>query len=287
MAEICKKVPSAIAQRARQEIHVPVDAYLGREGFLLNELPKVFAEIKKCKFLKLSGIYAHFANIEDTRDFSHAQKQIKEYQKALEKAREFGFKNPRCGGASLETHISATSGLLIYEKGLGINSLIRLGIGVYGLWPSKDIKNVSKNKIELKPVLSWKTKIAQVKILPKGYSVGYGLTYVTKQKIKIAIIPQGYADGFDRGLSNKGEVLIRGTRCKILGRISMNMFVVDVSYLPKVKIEEEVVILGRQGKEEITAEEIAEKIDTINYEVTTRISSLLPRVIVKGRVGVR
>ena len=116
--------------------------------------------------------------------------------------------------------------------------------------------------------------------MSSGRTVGYGLTYKTKRDTKIALIPQGYADGLDRRFSNNGEVLICGKRCKILGRISMNMCVVDVSHLNKVENEDEVVILGRQGKEEITAEEIAEKIDTINYEVTTRISALLPRVVV-------
>mgnify|MGYP001616553602 FL=1 len=119
-----------------------------------------------------------------------------------------------------------------------------------------------------------------MKILPKGSFVGYGLTYITKKKTKIAVIPQGYADGFNRGLSNRGEVLIRGRRCKVIGRVSMNMFTVDVSHLTSVKAEDEVVMIGRQGKEKITAEEIARKLHTINYEITTRISSLLPRVIV-------
>ena len=266
---------SAIAKNVDviQEVHIPVDAYLGREGFLLSELPKVFTEIKKCKFIKLTGIYAHFANIEDTTNFTHAQKQIKEYKRVLKLAKNFGFKN-------LQTHISATSGLLIYEKNKGINSLIRLGIGVYGMWPSEHIKFLYKNKMELKPVLSWKTKIAQIKTLPAGSTVGYGLTHMTYEKTKIAVIPQGYADGFDRRFSNKGEVLIAGTRCKILGRIAMNMCVVDVTHLSEVKTEEEVVILGQQGEIEITAEEMAKKIDTINYEITTRISALLPRVIV-------
>src|SRR3989338_1707735 len=248
-----------------QEIHIPIDAYLGREGFLWSELPSLFSEIKKCNNIKVSGIYAHFANIEDTSSFSHAQKQINEYKKALELANKFGFKN-------IETHISATSGLLVYEKGLGINSIIRLGLGVYGMWPSENIKNIYRNRIELKPVLSWKTKMAQVKTLPKGHSIGYGLTYTTKKKTKIAIIPQGYADGFDRGFSNNGEVLIGGTRCKVIGRISMNMFAVDVSHLSGVKVEDEVVIIGNQGNEEITAEDLAKKLDTINYEITTRIS---------------
>ncbi|MCX6751816.1 MAG: alanine racemase [Candidatus Nomurabacteria bacterium] len=258
--------------KTKQEIHVPIDAYLGREGFLEKELPKFFEELKKCKNVKLTGIYAHFANIEDTTSFAHAQRQIDKYTQAIKLAGKFGFKN-------LQTHISATSGLLVYEKDKGINSLVRLGIGVYGMWPSEHIKYQYKNKLELKSVLSWKTKIAQIKTLPAGSTIGYGLTYMTYVPTKIAIIPQGYADGLDRGLSNKGEVLIKGTRCKILGRVAMNMFVVNISHLKNVKAEDEVVIIGSQGKEQISAEEIAEKIDTINYEVTTRISSLLPKII--------
>lgn len=271
-----------------QEIHIPIDAFLGREGFFLNELIELFRKIKNLENIKLSGIYAHFANIEDARlseesflrmkNSSHAYKQIDRYLQALELAENFGFKN-------LQTHISSTSGLLAYEKGKGIHSIIRLGIGVYGMWPSTYLKSKYNNKNKnshfiLKPVLAWKTKVAQIKVLPSGYTVGYGLTYKTKKETKVALIPQGYSDGLDRGLSNKGEVLIAGTRCKILGRISMNMCVVNISHLKNVKIEDEVVILGRQGKEEITTEEIAEKIDTINYEVTTRISTLLPRIIV-------
>ena len=106
------------------------------------------------------------------------------------------------------------------------------------------------------------------------------MTYITSKRTKIAIIPQGYADGFGREFSNKGEVLIGGTRCKVLGRVAMNMFVVDVSHLKKVKEEDEVVLLGKQMKEEITAEEMAEKTNTINYEITTRISPFLPRIVI-------
>ncbi|MEK9181441.1 MAG: alanine racemase [Patescibacteria group bacterium] len=277
---------SAIAKSVQviQEVHISVDAYLGREGFLFSELLVLFREIKNLESIKFSGIYAHFANIEDTqlteesfwraKNKTHAYKQIDNYFQALELAEKFGFKN-------LQTHISSTSGLLAYEKKKGIYSIIRLGIGVYGMWPSKYLQSTYRNaKFNLKPVLSWKTKIAQIKILPEGYTIGYGLTYRTKKETKIALIPQGYSDGIDRGLSNKGEVLIVGTKCKILGRVSMNMFVVNVSHLKNVQPENEVVILGRQKNKEITAEEIAEKIGTINYEVTTRISSLLPRIVV-------
>lgn len=160
--------------KIKQEIHLPIDAHLGREGFLLNELPEIFEEIKKSKNIKLSGIYAHFANLEDTTDFSHAKIQIDKYKQAIKLADKSGFKN-------LQTHISATSGLLIHEKGKGIHLLIRLGIGIYGMWPSERIKLLYKNKLKLKPVLSWKTKIAQIKILPKGATIGYGLTYKTKK----------------------------------------------------------------------------------------------------------
>lgn len=264
--------------KIKQEIHLPIDALLGREGFLKEDLPKVFSIVKESKYLKLTGMYAHFANIEDTNNFTHAQKQIHKYSQALEVAKKFNFKN-------LQTHISATSGLLVYEKNKGINNIIRLGIGVYGLWPSEHIKflylpaQAGKNKLELKPVLSWKTKVAEVKTLEAGATIGYGLEYMTYEKTKIAIIPQGYADGFPRGLSNNGEVLIKGSKCKILGRVMMNMFVVNVTHLENLEGEEEVVLIGGQNMEKITAEKLARNINTINYEITTRISPLLPRII--------
>lgn len=259
--------------KVKQRIHIPVDAHLGREGFLLSELPELFREIKKSKKIKFTGIYAHFANIEDTANFTHAKKQIDEYTNAVKLAAEFGFKD-------LQTHISATSGLLVYEKGKGAHPLVRLGIGVYGMWPGEHLKLKYRNRIKLRPVLSLKTKVAQIKTLPKGSTIGYGLTHKAVKTTKIALIPIGYADGMDRGFSNKGKVLIKGTKCEILGRISMNMFVVDINHLPNAKIEDEVVILGRQGKREITAEEMAEEIGTINYEITARLSPLLPRIVI-------
>lgn len=264
-----------IAQKLKikQEIHASVDAYLGREGFQKDEFIEFLKEVKSSQNVKLSGIYAHFANIEDTNNFTHAKKQIKKYQEAINLAKKFGFNN-------LQTHISATSGLLVYEKNKNLNTFVRLGIGIYGLWPSEYIKYLYKNKLKLKRVLTWKTKIAKVKNLPAGHTVGYGLTYMTYEPTKIAVIPIGYADGLDRGLSNKGKVLIHGTECKILGRVAMNMFVVNVNHLKEVKIEEEVVLIGEQNKEEITAEEIGRKIDTINYEIVTRLSPLIPRIIV-------
>jgi alanine racemase len=254
------------------EAHVAIDAHLGREGIMPKEIELFLFELKKCKWVQVTGVYAHFANIEDTENFTHAEKQIAEYEKTITLFEKHGFKN-------LQTHISATSGILMYEKNKGVNSIVRLGIGLYGFWPSDYIEYLYKKKITLKPVLLWKTKVAQVKIIPAGETIGYGLSYLTKHKTKIAVIPQGYSDGLDRKLSNKGEVLISGKRCKILGRMAMNMFVVDVSYLKQVKAEDEVVIVGTQGKQQITAGEIAETIGTIHYEFVARLSALLPRVV--------
>ena len=185
---------------------------------------------------------------------------------------ESGYKN-------IKTHISATSGVLAYEKWRGLHTIVRVGVGLYGLWPSQELKKIWQKKITLLPVMRFISHIAQIKEIQAMEFIGYGLTYKTKEKMIIAVIPQGYSNGVNRLSSNNGEVLIRGKRAQILGRIAMNMFVVDVSHVKGVKPEDEVVIIGTQKGELVTAEEIASKTQTINYEVTTRISSLLPRII--------
>jgi alanine racemase len=256
----------------KQKVHIAVDSFLGREGIMQKDVEIFVKELLKFKNIIVDGIYSHFANIEDTTNFAYAQKQIDAYENTLNIFKKYGF-------TKIKTHISATSGIMVFEKDKGRNDIVRAGIGIYGMWPSEYLEKKLKNKIKLKPVLTWKTHVAQVKILPVGHSVGYGLTYFTPKETKIAVIPQGYFDGIDRKLSNKGEVLIKGKRCRILGRVAMNMFVVNVSHVKNIKSEDEVVILGKQGKEEITAEELADKIDTINYEITTRISGFLPKII--------
>ncbi len=253
------------------KIHIKIDANLGRQGILVNEAETFAGELFKIKNIEVEGIYAHFANVEDTADFTHAQKQIDDYRKAQEIFSANGFRN-------LKTHISSTAATFVYEKDKGINNIVRIGVGLYGLWPSKNIEQDFGNKFKLKPVMRWATKVAQVKTVPANFTIGYGITYKTKKPTKIAVIPQGYSDGYDRGFSSIGDVLINGKRCKVLGRIAMNMFMVDVSGID-VKAEDEVVLLGKQENEEISAEEIAEKLGTINYEVISRISPLIPRIL--------
>lgn len=257
----------------KAKIHIKIDASLGRQGILLSDAGRFASELKKIKNIDIEGIYAHFSNIEDTRDFSHAQKQIEDYKKAIRIFRLNGLPN-------LKTHESSTAATFVYEKNKGINDIVRIGLGLYGLWPSEEVKQDYSNKFKLKPVMRWITHVAQVKTVPANFTIGYGLTFKTETSTKIAIIPQGYSNGYDRGLSNIGEVLISGKRCKILGRVAMNMFAVDVSNAGKVKTEDEVVLLGRQKNEQISAEELAGKLGTINYEIVARISPLIPRVLI-------
>jgi alanine racemase len=255
------------------KVHLAIDSYLGREGIMPPQVPNIIKEIKNLKNIILDGAYSHFANIEDTMNSTHANRQIETYHKCIEIFRKNGYKD-------INTHISATSGILVYEKGENLHSIVRLGIGLYGMWPSEHLEYLNKKKIVLKPVLKWVTHVAQVKVIPANYPIGYGLTYITKKATKIAVIPQGYFDGLTRSLSNNGEVLIKGKKAKILGRVAMNMVVVDVSLIKDVVPDDEVIIIGTQEKAKITAEELAKKMNTINYEVTTKINALLPRVIV-------
>jgi alanine racemase len=257
----------------KQKVHISIDAHLGREGILPSQVEVFIKEIKKMKNIYVDGAYAHFANIEDTNDLTHATKQINAYGDAVKLFKESGYKN-------IKTHISATSGVLAYEKWKGLHPMVRVGIGLYGMWPSIELEKAWKKKIELKQALRWVTHVAQVKTIPKGESIGYGLTHMTRKETVIAVIPQGYSNGVIRLSSSNGEVLIKGKKAAILGRVAMNMFVVDITHIKGVKPEDEVVILGIQKGESITAEDIAKQTQTINYEVTTRLNPLLPRVAI-------
>jgi len=263
----------AISQATKKQgflarVHLKVDALLGRQGVLPSDLVAFLDAICRHPDIEVISAYGHFANIEDTTDFTHMHAQVAVFEECLEKIR-YRF-------AAVARHLSSTSGLMTYEQEGSGSNLVRLGIGLYGLYPSASLAD-SYASLDLTPSMKWVSHLAQVKTLPAGHPVGYGLTYFSNRPLKIGIVPQGYSDGYDRGLSNVGKVLIDGKRCRVLGRVAMNMFAVDLSNVPEAMQEDEVVLLGAQGEERVTAEEIAEKIDTINYEITTRVSPLLPR----------
>ncbi len=263
----------AVGQKKKIKIpiHIKIDANLGRQGLLISSIPQFIARLTKMPNIKVDGIYSHFANIEDTENTEHVKKQLADFASAVELFMSAGFGN-------FDMHLSATSGLLTLDSKLS-TSMVRLGLGLYGMWPSEELKKNSKRRITLMPVMRWVSHVAQVKQIPKGFSVGYGCTYIAKREMNIAVIPQGYADGFDRGLSNCGEVLIHGMRAPIIGRVAMNMIVADVTHIKDARAEDEVILLGTQKDVQITAEEIAKKLGTINYEITTRVSPLLPRTV--------
>lgn len=269
--ELLNKIGEKNSKLAK--VHLKIETGTSRQGILLSELPKFLDFILNCKAVVLAGVSTHFANIEDTTDHSYALFQLSQYQKALEMIEQRGFKNyirhTACSAAAVlfqETHFD----------------MVRLGISLYGMWSSTETQVSAKQEgidINLKPALTWKTKVAHIKTLPAGTCVSYGCTEKLTQETKTAILPIGYWDGFDRELSSIGNVLIKGVRCRVLGRVCMNMVVVDVNQLSEVRLEDEVVLLGSQGDEFVSAEEIARKTGTINYEVTTRINPLIKRII--------
>ena len=163
--------------------------------------------------------------------------------------------------------------------------MLRTGIGLYGLWPSREtFLSAQSNGIpvpDIKPVLSWKTRIVQIKELPAGSYIGYGCTYKTSRRTRLGVLPVGYADGYDRKCSNSAHVLVRGKRAPLLGRVCMNLIMIDLTDIPEASLEDTVVLLGQDRNEIITAEMMAEWIGTINYEIVTRISPFLPRIIVR------
>ncbi|MFA5128615.1 MAG: alanine racemase [Patescibacteria group bacterium] len=255
------------------KIHIKIETGTSRQGVLENEILDFVKFVKQYPSIEIQGLSTHYANIEDTTDSSFAMEQLSAFTRMAEILKKEGvtpLRHTACSAATIlfpETHFE----------------MVRLGISMYGFWSSKETKAVAKTKnleLDLKPALTWKTIVAQIKNLPSGTPIGYGLSERTGRDSKIAILPIGYYDGYDRKLGSVGNALIRGKRCKVLGRVCMNMIIVDATDLEKIELEDEVVLLGRQGREEITTEDLAGKIGTINYEVVTRINPNILRHIV-------
>ena len=263
------------------DFHLKVDTGMSRQGVLVSDLPIFLSNLKKFPEVKLEGVFTHFANADNLSDPSYPRQQLSNFYQALQMIKGSGL-TPKI------VHAAATTGLFALPE--ASFDMVRIGVAFYGLWPSQEFKN-HFSSFNLKPVLSWKTRITQIKKITKGTPVGYGITEKVKKDSVIALLPIGYYDGYFRALSSVGEVLISGPRyaggfgeaskrCKILGRISMNLSVVDVSAVNGAKVGDEVVLIGQMDGEQITAEEIAKKLGTISYEVVSRINPLLPRVYI-------
>lgn len=255
------------------DVHLKIETGTNRQGVGLEDARRLAAFARDLGHVRVSGLSTHFADIEDTTDHTYAREQLARFLAVADALRKDGFALDACNvGNSAAT-------ILWPEAHL---DWVRVGIAAYGMWPSKETfvaAALGHRQVTLRPALTWKTRVAQVKDVPAGEYISYGRTFRTTSLSRIAVLPVGYYDGYDRGLSN-AYVLIRGMRAQVRGRVCMNMVMVDVSDIPGVGPGDEAVLLGAQGTDTVTADQFASWCGTINYEVTTRIAESVPRVVV-------
>ena len=250
------------------KVHIKIDTGMGRIGFQPdldgeNDIKSIF----KLENLSIDGAFTHFANA-DIADKTSANAQKQKFIEFTDKLINEGYNFPI-------RHMYNSASAMELEGYAG--EMVRCGIMLYGLYPSNEMKKDYK----LYPALEFKSSVSFVKSVKKGFTVSYGSTYVTEKDMKIATVPAGYGDGYPRYLSNKGEVLIRGTRCRILGKVCMDQFMVDVSHLPDVQIADEVTLVGTDGNETITIEDVSDKNARFNYEFCCLITPRVPRIYIK------
>jgi alanine racemase len=268
----------AAAAGRRVSLHLKIETGTHRQGIPEAEIGAFAQRIEKSSGLRLEGLSTHFANIEDTTDHSFARSQMETFARIDRALRKRGMAAPL-------HHSACSAATLLFTR--THMDLARIGISLYGLWPSKEtyVSCLKRGKptLELMPALTWKTRVAQVTTVPEGSYIGYGCTYRTTRESRIAVLPVGYHEGYGRSLSGIAHALIRGRRAPLRGRICMNMCMVDVTDIDGVELEDEVVLLGLQGDERVSAEQIASWAGTISYEVVSRIHPGLPRVVVESR----
>ncbi|NLC07031.1 MAG: alanine racemase [Syntrophomonadaceae bacterium] len=267
LAQALSQAAQRLGKPAR--IHLKIDTGMGRIGFRIGEESiREILRIRDLPGLEIEGIFSHFSTA-DASDKEYAHEQLTRFNRVV--------KQLEAEGLIIPIHHIANSAAVIDMPESHLD-LVRPGISIYGLYPSDEVK---KDRVALRPALSLKARITQVKEVSGGTAISYGRTYITSGPTRIASLALGYADGYPRVLSNRGEVLVHGQRAPVVGTITMDQFMVDVGHIPGVQVGDEVVILGRQGNQTITAEEIGEKTGTINYEIVTRIGLRLPKVFLR------
>jgi alanine racemase len=263
---VCEEeLPKALNNMARNlgkrvNVQVKVDTGMGRIGVQHYDAHNLIAKISKLKHIDIEGIFTHFAFADLNKKFTFYQIDL--FDRLIKRLNKDGIKIPL-------VHAANSMGMLDYKN--SHFNMVRPGLVIYGLYPKDNLK------IKLEPVLSLKTKIVFIKNVSRGIGISYGHDYVTQKATRIATLPIGYGDGYPRNLSNKAEVLIGGKRFKMCGKICMDQVMVDLKG-SKAKVADEVVLIGAQGKEKITAEELALKSGTIPYEIVCGLGSRIPRV---------
>lgn len=254
-------------------IHFAVDTGMSRIGYqVTEEAADEMARLAALPHIVVEGIFTHFARADEV-DKTSTYRQMDLFKKMISMLEERGVNIP--------IHHCSNSAAIVDVPDANMD-LVRAGITMYGLWPSPD---VDKSRINLRPALSLVTHVAYVKELEAGREISYGGTYTTTRKQLIATIPVGYADGYARTLSNKADVLIHGQRAPICGRVCMDQFMVDVTHIPNVRTGDKVTLIGKDGDEQITMEELGERADRFNYEFVCDLGKRIPRVYLQsGRV---
>lgn len=260
----------AAGKKAR--IHLKLDTGMGRIGIREEGELREFAALCHNEWVEVEGVFTHFATA-DEEDRTYTMEQMKRYEELIA-----CLEAERISPTLLYTNNSAAAMFYPHKS----RHIIRLGISLYGQYPSSYMKTTG---MKLHPAFQWKARLSHVKHVPAGTKISYGSTYSTEKDAMIATIPVGYADGYNRSLSNRGEVLVHGQRVPIVGRVCMDQFMVDVTGIENVKVGDEAVLIGCQGQEEITVDEMAAWLSTINYEVTCMVSRRVPRVYIeKGAI---
>ena len=260
-SDVAKAVSAAaMAANTKIPVHLKIDTGMGRLGVPYVEVESFLELISSLEGIRVEGILSHFASA-DEHDKSFSNQQLQRFRQVLTRADNIGL-NFRYA------HIANSAGVIDLPD--SYLQLVRPGLMLYGGPPSQELHN----PVTLEPVMTLKTRVLQLKEVPPGSPIGYGCTYSTSRPSIIATLPVGYDDGYDRLLSNKGEVLVRNHRAPVVGRVSMCLITIDVTDIPEVQPDDEVVLLGRQGEEQITADDIATKIGTINYEIFCRFGGL-------------
>ncbi|MEE2787520.1 MAG: alanine racemase [Myxococcota bacterium] len=254
------------------KLHLKIETGNYRQGISASDALRLAQRIAQSPGLVIEGVCSHFANIEDTTDHTYARRQLALFDDAVHQL--------KAAGHEIELrHLSNSAATILWPDQKF--EMIRLGISAYGLWPSPETQLAAAvaahRYVDLRPALTLKAQIVQVKAVPEGSAIGYGCTYVTTHDSKIAVLGIGYFDGYDRKLSNIAYGLCKGRRAPVRGRVCMNMMMVDVTHIPDVQLGDEVILLGTDGQGQISADQLAHWANTINYEIVSRIGAHLPR----------
>ena len=258
------------AARERQvvaDVHVKIDTGMGRLGVRFDEVSDFAGALKKFKNIRVDGFMTHFAAADEPACEPLTKDQTQRFKKAVSVFRDHGF-DP--------TYRHLANSAAVFGQPTAWGNLVRPGGVLYGLW--RDILAPEDRDVNLRPVMSLHSRITLLKWVPQGETVGYGCTFEASRKTLVATIPIGYDDGYRRALSNRGHAIIRGVYATVIGRISMDLTLIDVTNVPGVKLEDEVILIGSDGKLSVTAEDLAKTAGTLSYEVTCGIGARVPRI---------